>query len=121
MTKFASRIAIAFFLCVSIQSTSAADPLEYEIRIGAMRTDNVFRTDADEIEETIALVGLNLDGQHETRRLDASLVTDLEYRKYMDDTFDDDVVGELDAKLNFHFVRGLPGAAHDFTDASHGL
>jgi hypothetical protein len=104
MIKFASRIAIAFFLCVSIQNTSAADPIEYEIRVGVIRTDNVLRTDVDEVEETIALLGLNLDVQHERRKIDASLLTDLEFRTYTANTFDDDIIGTLNADLNLHFV-----------------
>ena len=80
-------------LCSLLASNNAAADVEYEIRIGAARSDNVARTDTAEIEETIVLVGLELDTRYESRRVEASLVTDLEYRNYTDNTFDNEVVG----------------------------
>lgn len=104
--SLANKVTFALFLCTSTQSASAADPPEYEIRVGATRSDNVLRTDVFEIKETIALVGLTLDARHETRKVMASLVTDVEYRNYTDNAFDDDVVGALNADLLWQFVPG---------------
>ena len=81
--------------------------VEYEITIGAARSDNVARTDTFEIEETIALLGLALDVQHESRKVEASLVADLEYRNYTDGIFDDEVVGSLYADLELQLAQDV--------------
>ena len=95
---------ITIFLASVLSLPCVAADIEYEFRIGASRSDNVARTDTAEIEETIALLGLELDLQHESRRLEASIVTDLEYRNYTGDTFDNEVVGSLNADLTLQIA-----------------
>ena len=104
MTILFRKTSTIIFLSYMLSFNVMAAELEYEIRIGASRSDNVARTDTLEIEETIALVGLALDLQHESRRVAASLVTDLEYRNYTDNTFDDEVVGSLNADLELQLA-----------------
>ncbi len=91
-------------LFAGLASFSAAADGEFEIRIGAAKSDNIARTDMFAIEETIALAGLNLDLQYESRKVWASLITDLEYRDYTNDTFDNEVVGSLDADVELQFA-----------------
>lgn len=104
MTILSRKTSTIIFLSSMLSFNAMAAELEYEIRIGASRSDNVARTSTLEIEETIALAGLILDLQHESRRVAASLVTDLEYRNYTDDTFDDEVVGSLNADLELQLA-----------------
>src|SRR5688572_4751176 len=60
-----------------------------ELRAGAMRSDNILRTPAAEEEGTIAFAGLGLDLERDGRRLDYTVQSDLDWRRYPNDTFDD--------------------------------
>jgi len=104
MSKFARRILTSLVSVTLFATNVAVADVEYELRVGVSRSDNVARTDTLEIEETIALAGLILDLQHDSRRVEASIVTDLEYRNYTDNTFDDEVVGSLSADLVLHLA-----------------
>ena len=104
MMTMTSKGAFTILLALALSLPCVAAEIEYEIRIGASRSDNVARTDTAEIEETIALLGLEVDLQHESRRLEVSIITDLEYRNYTDDTFDNEVVGSLNADLVFQIA-----------------
>ncbi len=53
MTNLAARLSMSIFLCVVLSGYSDAAELEYEIRAGAARSDNVARTETAEIEETL--------------------------------------------------------------------
>lgn len=99
-----SKSAATIFLCSILSTDGLAAEVDYEFRVGALRSDNVARTDVLEIKETIALVGVEADLQYESRRVDASLVTDMEYRNYTDNSFDNEVVGFLFADLNLHLA-----------------
>ncbi len=107
MMKITSKSTITFLLALALSLPCVAAEIEYEIRVGASRSDNIARTDMAEIEETVALFGLELNLQHESRRLEASVVTDLEYRNYTDDTFDNEVVGSLNADLVFQIAPDI--------------
>ena len=102
--KFSIKCTATIFLSTLLPVLGTAAELEYEVRIGASRSDNIARTDDLEIEETAALAGLVLDVQHESPKVEASLVTDMEYRSYTDDTFDNEVTGSLNADLLVKFA-----------------
>ncbi len=92
-------------LASALSFPCVAAEIDYEIQFGASRNDNIARTETAEIEETIALVGLELDLQHVSKRLELGIATNLEYRNYTDNTFDDEVVGSLNADL---FLKLVP-------------
>jgi hypothetical protein len=95
------RILVAIF-GVTLMVSGVDVIAEIEVRVGAERTDNVARTEADQIEETVGVLGLSMDFASESPRIESSVVSDLEYRNYLDDTFDDEVVGSLFADLSLH-------------------
>lgn len=79
---------------VFTQAAAAAD-VGYGVDVGAGYTDNIAR-DADGGEgEAIATLGAQLRLDHDSRRLASKVAARLEYRDYLDDTFDSEVVGNL--------------------------
>jgi hypothetical protein len=67
--------------------------------VGVGHSDNIARTDVDEISETIGTVGLTLDWRERTRRLRGEANIDVSFLEYLDDTFDSEVVGTADGSL----------------------
>jgi len=113
-SRQAISLAMSIFLCSVLSSYGNATDLTYEISAGAGRSDNIGRTETNTTEETIALLGLKLNLAHLSRRIDLSLVTDLEYRSYLDDTFDDETVGALAADLVVQLAPELLSWAFEY-------
>lgn len=96
--------------CVlSIASLASAPALQaaeatYGVSIGAGLSDNITRVESNEIDETIATAGFNLDLAHESRVLNADVGAALAYFDYLDNTYDGEVIGGLDADLRFSFI-----------------
>jgi len=88
-------------ICAIFSEHSVGAELEYEIRAGAYYSDNVRKADIMQQEETIGLIGLQLDASHESRRVEANLLSDLEYRDYLDDSFDSENIGSVNADVLF--------------------
>lgn len=76
--------------------------LDNSIRIGAFRTDNLLRLPGDlGIEETVGTVDVSLNLAHESRVTRAVLAGRAGFRHYYEDTFEDEVLGDLFAGFNF--------------------
>ena len=88
-------------------SVPAAD-LSYGFDVGVGYDDNITRVSGNELDDTIAAVGAQLRLDHESARITASIASKLEYREYLDDSFDSDVVGNFIAESKFAIT---PGAA----------
>ncbi len=79
----------------------ASAELTYGVEAGAGRSDNITRVADDEVSETLATAGVNLEW-HETRpRLRADISADADYVKYLDDTYEAEVIGGLNGTLDF--------------------
>jgi hypothetical protein len=104
-------IALAL-LCAAPAGAQEAAPggeskrMEISFSAGAGSTDNVMRTESGEQSETILSAGMQIDIDEETRRLDTTVVGNLDYLHYVDDTFDDEMVGRLDANLRLALAPG---------------
>jgi hypothetical protein len=99
--RHALRAAVGTCLVIAASGAGAAT---LDLEIGGEYSDNVARLPENETEESIGFVGLTLGLTADRPRLDADLSTALEYRKYLDDTFDDELVGGLDGTLAYAFV-----------------
>ena len=99
-----SGLTVCACLACMLQCTSLFADTEYEIRLGGERSDNIRRAPVNEIEETVWFLGLILDWQREAARIDMGVRSDLEYRTYKNDIFDNEVVGTLAADVNLKFV-----------------
>jgi hypothetical protein len=78
--------------------------LFWSLRGGVEYTDNVSRTEVDEQSETVGIAGFSLGLNTDRPRLDAGVNANLEYRKYLDDTFDSEIVGGLDGIASYAFI-----------------
>ncbi len=100
--------AIAAVLCVphvvNAQVVGADSTFHFGLEAGVEYTDNVSRTNVDEESETIGIAGLTLGITSDRPRLDTDVAAHLEYRKYMDDTYDDEIIGGVDALLSYAFI-----------------
>jgi hypothetical protein len=74
------------------------------VEAGAGHSDNITRTEGEEVDETIASLGVDLEWQAERPRLTADVNLNADYLEYLDDTFDSEVVGAGNALLNFALV-----------------
>jgi hypothetical protein len=91
--------------CACLAATClSAEAATLELEFGAEHTDNVSRTPTDEQSETVALAGLGFGLDLDRPRLDANVGANFEYRRYMDDSYDDEVVGGLSAIVSYAFI-----------------
>lgn len=98
------RTGLVAGVLLAAAGPATAQQVEIAVSAGATHTDNVGRVAADETSETIATAGLAVALQREGSRLDADVAADLQWRKYLDDTFGDEVVGGLAGTLVFSLV-----------------
>jgi hypothetical protein len=99
----AVRAAVAVALGLAVSGAYAATKLE--LRGGAEHSDNITRSNTDEQSDTIATAGVTLAVDTNRPRLDAAIVADLNYRDYLDDTFDSEVVGGLSGSVDYAFIE----------------
>lgn len=71
----------------------------YGVGLGIGQSDNITRVDANETDEVIGTVGLDLTWRERTRRLNADASVDVSYFDYRDKTYDSEVVGTADGSL----------------------
>jgi hypothetical protein len=82
---------------VRAQATLAAD-------VGLEHSDNVTRLATDEQSESVGLAHLALGYDVARPRLEGRIGADVSYRHYLDNTYDDDVLGGANALLNWSIV-----------------
>ncbi len=88
-----------------LPACSLAEDLSYGIDAGVGYDDNVTRSSVDQQEDTIASIGAQLRLDHESRRIKANIASRLEYRDYLNNTYDSEVVGNLIANSKFDLVE----------------
>src|SRR5262245_5868345 len=76
----------------SQESTSSLD-----LELGAERSDNVTRVPVDEQSETIGTARIGLAIEQHRPKLDADISGDVQYQRYFDETYDNEVLGGVDA------------------------
>lgn len=104
--KHAYLAATAAVGCIAVASTSLAQTQEagLQIEAGLGYSDNITRVETDEIDETLASLGVIFDKVRDQGRLTYSAIGDLEYVSYLDDTYDDDLYGRVDLAAAYAFV-----------------
>lgn len=107
-----SRAALAAQLTgVSALALSAGAWADLNVRVeaGLGHSDNISRLPANEVDDSIGVVGLALDWTERSRRLRADVEVDVSYFDYLDNTFDSEVVGTGNGSLS---VGILPDTFH---------
>lgn len=77
--------------------------MTFGLSAGVGHSDNITRVPDNEIDETLASVGLQLNAQEEGR-LSYAVLADATYVDYLDDTFDAEVIGGLDGIVSYAFI-----------------
>jgi hypothetical protein len=78
--------------------------LDYQLTAGGGYSDNIRRVDVDKESENIASAGLLFSFDKRSSRLYADLVGNFAYYDYLDDVFDDEVIGNFAGQARFAFV-----------------
>lgn len=95
------NVSRLFAFTVVLLVTPLYADTQYEFRLGAERNDNIRKVTINEEEETVVFLGLFLDWQFEKTSMEAGIRSDLEYRTYQDDLFENEVVGILIADFRY--------------------
>lgn len=96
--------ALAALPLVVIGGAASAATLEYQLSGGGGYSDNIRRVPVNEESEGIASAGLQFSLDQRSSRLTADLVGNFAYNDYLDDTFDDEVIGNFAGQARFAFV-----------------
>lgn len=96
-------------VCVLSQAHAAQqgpveDVFEWSLNGGAQYSDNIARTQENEESQTVGIAGLVLQLNANRPRLRSDVGANLQYRDYLDDAFDNEVVGGVNAGLDLAFV-----------------
>ena len=97
------QLALAGALVLSGTSVFGAD-VNAIFNASVGRSDNILRTDDNQVEENLATVGLELDLLHESPRLSADVYVNADYIDYLDDSFDSDLEGGATAVADYWFL-----------------
>jgi hypothetical protein len=71
---------------------------------GVRYTDNVSRSNVDEQSESVGVASLLFGINTDRPKLDADVSANLEYREYLDDTFDSELAGGVAALVSYAFI-----------------
>ncbi|MDJ0941250.1 MAG: outer membrane beta-barrel protein [Woeseiaceae bacterium] len=107
MNVLIRNLLVVLLLAALMPAPAIADELIWEVRTGAGRSDNIARTETGELDETIGIAGLALDYEYTSRGFEVDINGDVEYRRYIDETFDDDSYGAANVDLQFNLVQNV--------------
>jgi hypothetical protein len=77
------------------------DRATLDLYLGAERSDNITRVPVDEVTDTTGIGRAAVVFEQHRPRLDTEITGDLQYRHYLDDTYDDEVVGGATADIGW--------------------
>lgn len=87
------RALAAGTLCALLAGQPAYAELQYGLSLGVGHSDNIERTDINEVDEAFAIAGFDLTWLERTRRLDADVTVNVAYFDYLDNTYEGELVG----------------------------
>lgn len=85
-------------------AADAAGNFAYEASAGYGHSDNIARTETNEIDEDIATAGVSFSYDQETSRLRTALAGEFAYYDYLDNTYDGELFGNFAGNARFAFV-----------------
>jgi hypothetical protein len=74
------------------------------VTAGAARSDNITRVETGPTEEDIANAGFRFSFDQQTRKIDADLVGNFDYQKFLDDTYENELIGGFNGNMKIAFV-----------------
>ena len=91
-------------LALGASATAAAGNFDYQVTAGAAHSDNIARVETGKTEEDIANAGFKFSFDQQTRKIDADLVGNFDYQKFLDDTYDNELIGGFNGNVKVAFV-----------------
>ena len=91
-------------LALGASATAAAGNFDYQVTAGAAHSDNIARVETAKTEEDIANAGFKFSFDQQTRKIDADLVGNFDYQKFLDDTYDNELIGGFNGNVKVAFV-----------------
>ncbi len=85
-------------------SAVTAAEIDAELRLGYRVSDNIFREELVETEEDIVTGGFSFNLTEQTRRLSADIRSSFDYLNYKDNTFEEEWVGGVDARIDITLI-----------------
>jgi len=107
-TRSSARGVRATALCCAVcavLSTTTAAAATASFGVGAERSDNIARTATNEQTETTATANAAFGLELERPRLTGTVDANGQYRKYLDNSFNDEVVGGANVDLSAALIR----------------
>lgn len=86
---------------LALLASSAWADLGWSVDAGVGHTDNATLVDVDPVSDTLPSIGGAIAFDQQTRRVQASIKGQGNYVHYVDDTYDDDFIGNATASLVF--------------------
>jgi len=100
---FIALPAIAGIISLTVSAPARAD-LTGVAEAGVGYSDNIGRVPANETDETIGTLGVELTWAERSRRIRGDADIDLSYFEYMDNTYDSEVLGTANGTLGLAIV-----------------
>lgn len=99
----------AFFwltmLLLPVSAISAEIEASFDIGVGYSNNIGRATDTAPTLDENIGVAGVRFGLVQDTRKLEATIRSDFQYLYYADDSFDNEVIGGLDAYIDYSFVE----------------
>jgi hypothetical protein len=83
---------------------AGAVEMQAQFNAGVGYSDNLARTNTDQISESMRTVGLNFALQQNSRKVNAEIRAIVDYLSYAGDSFDSEVLGGVVANADYAFV-----------------
>lgn len=96
--------ACALLLLALSQAAVAQETAGWSAQIGVQHSDNIERTRTNEESETVGIAGVSFRVDSDRPRLDANIIGALQYRDYLDNSFDSEVVGGVNGLVSYTFI-----------------
>jgi hypothetical protein len=106
MNRIGSFTLRAGMGCAALAWTlgAGAAELDWSLSAGATHSDNAGRSATDEVSDTRGELGLNLSYARDEGRLNARVDSNLQYRSYFDNSYDDELVGRFNGQASYWFI-----------------
>ena len=107
--------AIYLALLAALPGTAHAYKLDYELGASLLHSDNIDLRDNDPVSETILMPQLRFDLEQTGSAVQMKLSGDVQYLDYLENTFDNEVRGDFNGRLNWSVLpERIDLVAEDF-------
>ncbi len=103
LSRSSKRLLLVSMLVLPGTSAFGAD-VNAIFNASVGRSDNILRTDDNQVDERMATAGIELDVLHDGPRLSADVYVNADYIEYLDDSFDNDLEGGATAVADYWFI-----------------